>query len=419
VAELAAKKSGWITGIAGSGSSEMAELLRLVVHNYRCLRDVDFSARSINVLFGPNGVGKSTFLDALWFIRDCAMRGTAEAASSRHHGIGALADNTEPGDDRIEIGIETRTATYRVSFGYSSGRIEPFVGERLVSKDRQIDLVNRLVGSDQAAFYHEQFQQMVTLKLRDPEKLAFSNFLLFYQPEEEAIELDALLKSLHLYSSRAINLFQLRRLGSESSVHTYPWDRWQNLWSALRNLNDRRAVDDRFETIIRYMRQAFPQSFKDLVLEPLGADRVGGSFVEHGRRQPIQASGVSDGHLQLLGLLTALFGDMRDRSSLLLFDEPETSLHPHALAVFAQAVCEAAHAWNRQVFLATHSPVLISQFEPADVVVAEPGADRSTELRRVSEIDELQEIVDQYSLGSLYMAEQVGQQSLPQFSSTS
>lgn len=129
---------------------------------------------------------------------------------------------------------------------------------------------------------------------------------------------------------------------------------------------------------------------------------------------PIQASGVSDGHLQFLGLLTALFGDMRDRPSLLLFDEPETSLHPHALAVFAQAVCEAATKWRRQVFLATHSPVLISQFQPEDVVVAEAGQDRSTTLRRVSEIKGLQDVIQQYSVGSLYMAEEVGQQSIPQ-----
>jgi predicted ATPase len=383
-----------------------------MVHNYRCLRDVDFRTTGINVVFGPNGVGKTTFLDALWFVKECASRGTAEAASSRHHGIGALTDNAEPGE-RIDIEIETGAAVYRVSYGYSSGRIEPFVGERFFSKSRGIELVNRAVGSDQAAFYHENLRQVLSLKLRDPEKLALSNFLLFSDPKEEAIELDSLLKSLHFYSSRAVNLHQLRRLGSESGVHTYPFDRWQNLWSALRNLNDRRALDNRFETIISYMRKAFPHSFKDLVFEPLGSDRVGGSFVEEGRLRPIQASGVSDGDLQLLGLLTALFGDTHERSSLLLFDEPETSLHPHALAVFAEAVYEATQQWRRQVFLATHSPVLISQFQPADVVVAEVGEDRATTMRRVPEIADLRDLLQQYSIGSLYMAEQIGQQSAP------
>ncbi len=209
----------------------MPELVRLVVHNYRCLRDIDFAASNINVLFGPNGVGKSTFLDALWFVRECASRGPAEAASSRQHGIGLLRENAEPGDERIHIGFGTRSADYQITFGYSSGRIEPFVGERLLSKTRKIALVNRITGSDKAELYHEQMQQTLPIKLRDPEKLALSNYLLFSEPGDDALEVNRLLKSLHFYSSRAVNLFQLRVLGSESGVHTYPWERWQNLWS--------------------------------------------------------------------------------------------------------------------------------------------------------------------------------------------
>jgi predicted ATPase len=388
-------------------------LQRLVIHNYRCLRDIDFRANALNIVFGPNGVGKTTFLDALSFIRECAWRGAAEAAAERHHGIGLLTDNFEPGDERIDIGIGTPLADYAVRFGYSAGRIEPFVGERLVSKTRNLVLINRSVGSDQAELYHEQLQQVDTIKLPDAERLALSNFLLYSTPEPEALEVNGLLKSLHFYSSRSVNLFQLRKNGSESSVHTYPFERWQNLWSALRNLQGRRAVDNRYDTIIRYMRSAFPESFKDLVLEPLGAEKVGASFVEIGRRAPIQASGVSDGHLQLLGLLTALFGDTQNRSSILIFDEPETSLHPHAIAVFAQAVHEAAAEWDRQVFAATHSPILLSQFDPSEVVLAEMDAHRFTTMRRTSEIDEIRELLDRYPLGSLYSAEALGGQRTP------
>jgi predicted ATPase len=388
----------------------MGDLRRLVIRNYRCLQDVDFPANDLNVLFGPNGVGKTTFLDALYFVRECASRGSAEAASDRHHGIGLLTDSLEPGDERIDIGIETESATYQVTFGYSSGRIEPFVGENLLSKTRNLELISRSVGSDQAGLFHEGFKQTHTIKLPDPERLALNNFMLYSPPESEAVEISGLLKSLHFYSSRSVNFFQLRKLGSESGVHTYPFDRWQNLWSALRNLQGRRAVDDRYETIIRYMRLAFPGSFKDILLEPLGTERVGASFIETGRRAPIQASGVSDGHLQLLGLLTALFGDTPNRSSILLFDEPETSLHPHAIAILARAIREAAEAWSRQVFVATHSPVLLSQFHPSDVVLATMESDRFTTLRRVSEVNELDDLLQHYAIGSLYMTEAVGRQ---------
>ncbi|HEY2341375.1 MAG TPA: AAA family ATPase [Chthoniobacteraceae bacterium] len=387
------------------------KLLSIKVRNYRCLRDLVVATGSINVLFGPNGVGKSTFLDALWFVRDCAIRGTDEAASTRHHGIGVLWDGADP-DDRIEIALETGDAEYSISFGFSSGRIEPFVGERFRSKTRNLTLFERAIGSAEADFYHENLKQITRVKLPGPEKPAFSNYLLFTDPAPETSGFDEILHAIHLYASRSANFFQLRRLGSESTPHTFLYDRWQNLWSALRNLHGRRALDERFETILGFMRKGFPGAFRDLVFDQFGPDRVYASFVEENRRQPIAASGVSDGHLQLLGLLTALFGMLPYRATATaIFDEPETSLHPHAISVFAEAVKLAAEKWGRQIFIATHSPVLMSQFSIDDTIIFEHDPQRSTVSRRPADLLDLKDFLDHYSLGSLFMAEEVAPQS--------
>ncbi len=387
------------------------QLQSLRIQNFRCLHDVTVPTRGINVLFGPNGIGKTSFLDALWFVRDCALRGTDQAASDRHHGIGVLWDGAAP-EDRIIITLETTTGEYTVSFGYSSGRIEPFVGERFRSKIRPETLVERAIGSDTAGYFHEQLRHVVQLKMREPEKLAFSNYLLLCEPSRETLELDEVLRSVRFYSSRAVDLSRLRKLGSESNQQTFLFDRWQNLWSALRNLHDRRVLDDRYDTILGFLRQAFPGSFKDLLFEQIGADRVTASFLESNRRRPIPASGVSDGHLQFLGLLLALFGDSPGRYNLALFDEPEISLHPHAVHVFAEAVKLAATKFGRQVFLATHSPVLISQFAEADVLVFAAGVERETRVAALSDLPQHRDLLDQYPLGSLYMAEEIGRQSL-------
>jgi predicted ATPase len=94
-----------------------------------------------------------------------------------------------------------------------------------------------------------------------------------------------------------------------------------------------------------------------------------------------------------------------------LCDEPELSLHPRALSVFARAVNEAA-SWSRQVLIATHSPVLLSQFDLTETL-ATSLRDGRTEVKRLSEMPELKDLLQEYSTGSLYIAELVGAQGNP------
>jgi predicted ATPase len=109
--------------------------------------------------------------------------------------------------------------------------------------------------------------------------------------------------------------------------------------------------------------------------------------------------------------LTTLFSENPKRYSLILLDEPEISLHPWALAVFAKAVKLAAEEWNRQIFMATHSPVLISQFKTNDIMTIEIDESGQTVMERVSEIEGIQDLLEDYATGSLYMAEAIAPQS--------
>ncbi len=381
------------------------------IRRYRALEDVTLELRPINVLFGQNAAGKSSFLDAIWFLRDCAIRGVDEAAGYRDHGIGLLWDEEEPADS-FSIELETANARYEARFGLTAGRIDPYAGENLLSKQNGRTLIRRLPGQTETDFYHQELEQEVSVELREPTKMALTRYLdLEGNTAPEALESDRLLRYLHFHDSRGLDFYGLRRRGSESSYKVRLWDRATNLWSVLRNLHDRRSMDDRFDAVVDFMRKAFPK-FKDLLVEQTGASVVIGHFVEKGRRQSIQASGVSDGFLQLLVVLTSLFSEGRDRPSLIMLDEPEVSLHPHAIAVLARAIEEATENWQRQVIVATHSPVLMSQFEPENVVVVEPGERGEAIFRRVSEIEEIADLLDEYALGSLYMAEAVGAQGL-------
>jgi predicted ATPase len=247
--------------------------------------------------------------------------------------------------------------------------------------------------------------------LREPEKLALTRYLDLEKksPPKEATEIDDTLRYVRSYQGRALNLYLLTRRGSESSYHTWLWPHGQNLWSVLRNIHGQRAADDRYDTIIELMRKSFPQ-FKDLLFEQIGPGAVIGSFLEKGRRHPIKASGVSDGHLQMLLLLTALFSEGRELSSIILLDEPDISLHPHALAILAKAIKIAAYDWGKQVFIATHSPVLMSQFDVENIFAVSLGEHGQTVMRRVDEMPEIKDLLEDYAVGSLYMAQAIAPQ---------
>ena len=315
------------------------------------------------------------------------------------------------GDQRVSIELQTDTVRYTLEFDLASGRIDPLPGEQLTNLSTNEVRIARDAGSESARLYNSHLQQSALYELRDPEKLTLNLYLGFNPVDEPASSLDRLLHYVRLYHSRSFFLHRLKTQGSESSPEVRLWDRGDNAWSVLRNLHDRKNRDDRFTTILKFMREAFPD-LEDIVLEQTGPNSVYASFDETGRSRPILASGISDGHLQLLLILVALFSEGRAREALILLDEPEASLHPWALVVLAKAIRAAGAEWNKQVLVATHSPVLISQFDPEEIIAAETE-DGRTRLRRVSEMDGIQDLLDEYASGSLYMSETIGAQSPP------
>ena len=163
----------------------MNGLTQLRVKNYRSLADISLDIQPVNVIFGPNGAGKSTLLDTVYFFRDCAIRGVELASSERSHGIGILWDGAED-DARISLAVATDNVDYELTFGLSSGRIEPFVGEMLRSKKIDQALIDRKVGTEKASLYETKIKQHVTITLREPEKLSLGIFLDFNRGDSEA-----------------------------------------------------------------------------------------------------------------------------------------------------------------------------------------------------------------------------------------
>ena len=388
------------------------QLTRLNIQNFRSLADVSVELHPINILFGPNGSGKSTLLEALQLVGDCVSRDVEEAARARHNGFSMLRQEVDEWEG-ILITVETEFAKYALRLGFSLGQMQLYAGELLYSKGTDVPLINRRTGSDEADFYYREGNPPVRTRLTFPEKLALMQYIQggALLPGE-VFDLRNLFDPVHFYHSHYIDLSQLKHRGSESGTEISLRKDGGNLWSVLRNIHDISAIDSRYATIISFMRKSFP-NFKGLVFVPTGLNAVYANFSEKGPPGPIPVLGVSEGQLQMLIHLTALFSEAKERNSLIIFDEPETSLHPYAISVFAEAVKQATKEWNRQVFIATHSPVLISQFDPEDLLATGLDESGQTVLTRVSEMEDIKDLLENYATGSLYMAEAIAPQSGP------
>ncbi|MCW5757182.1 MAG: AAA family ATPase [Phycisphaeraceae bacterium] len=106
---------------------------------------------------------------------------------------------------------------------------------------------------------------------------------------------------------------------------------------------------------------------------------------------------LSDGTIRFICLATALL--QPSPPSTIVIDEPELGLHPEALAILAGLLRSAST--RTQIIAATQSPLLLSEFEP-DQVITVDQVDGASQFRRL-DAEALETWLDEFSLGELWL----------------
>jgi predicted ATPase len=121
--------------------------------------------------------------------------------------------------------------------------------------------------------------------------------------------------------------------------------------------------------------------------------------------RPWPAEDVSDGTIQTLGLLVAIFDP---RTELAVIEEPENSVHPWAIRNLVQAARTAAE--KKQIFFTTHSPILIDRLKPEELwVVQRPRGE--TEIDPVLKLDP--SLASSWGQGKFTLSEYLDSGALP------
>ena len=162
---------------------------------------------------------------------------------------------------------------------------------------------------------------------------------------------------------------------------------------------------DSYALIRRTVQQVAP-FFDDFQLEPLALnpEDIKLEWRHKGSDEYFNAADLSDGTLRFIALATLLLQPIELRPSLILIDEPELGLHPAAIEILAALIRRASV--DTQVIVATQSTLLLDQFDPEDVLVAE-RVNGGTQLKRLNSED-LRSWLEDYSLGQLWEKNELG-----------
>lgn len=330
-------------------TSPLSIITEVNLQNWRNLKDVQIGLRPANYLIGPNAAGKSNFLDAIYFCRDCATIGIEQAVRNRG-GMREIRSLHSHRHNEVAIGLTFRSRNDRAWSYFLSitGKDEVEVVAETASCDGDL-LLNRgrNTSNDREAAGQTFLQQMGMNKDFRP----ITNFLRSVAYLHPVPQL-------------------MRHAGKATMVSDDPYG--SDLIERIASVPSKRR-DVRLARISESLKEAIPGLRGIEVQEDArdGRHNLSFRFANWRPRGTYQdESSMSDGTLRLVGLLWAL----QEKGGPLLLEEPEQSLHPELVMRLPLLFARMQREFSRQLVISTHSPYMFCNgVEPDEVLVFRPS----------------------------------------------
>jgi energy-coupling factor transporter ATP-binding protein EcfA2 len=168
-------------------------------------------------------------------------------------------------------------------------------------------------------------------------------------------------------------------------------------WLALRLSG---TDPDRFASWVDHVRTALPHITAIDVIER-EEDHYAYFSVECNGGYRVTSSGLSDGTLRILALTLLPYLDADVMPEILVTEEPETGIHPRAIETVVDSLSSLPET---QVWISTHSPVVLAHTELADVLAARLGRDGAVSVIPGDEHPRLRDWQGSLDIGTLFAA---------------
>src|SRR5579859_5666459 len=359
----------------------MAYLDYITAKGFKSIRELELTLRSLNVLIGANGSGKSNLLGFFRLLNAIADRRLQSYTGAN------IADSFlffgQKVTPRLELGLQFRANPEHKDLlnGYGAILI-PSRANELIFEEEKVSFWDRA-----------RYQSPMTWLLGNghAETKLYGQF----STNIPKYVLQGLLswKIYHFHDTSSSAKVKLP--GNIADGETLRPDA-SNLAAFLYALREQKRPY--YNRIISTVQMVIP-FFDDFILRPYPSNKT---MIELGWRHRgsdayFSADALSDGSLRFMCLATLLL--QPELPSLILLDEPELGLHPHAITLLASMLQSAAN--HTQVLVATESVTLVNQFAFEDVLVAERIGNESV-FRWLDSDESLAAWLEDYSVGDLW-----------------
>jgi predicted ATPase len=164
----------------------------------------------------------------------------------------------------------------------------------------------------------------------------------------------------------------------------------------------RETSHERFVAVEDALRAAFP-GFESLSFPVVAAGMIAMTWKDKSFRNPFHMSELSEGTLRFLWLASLL--QSPSLSTITMIDEPEVSLHPELLALLADLMREASN--RTQIIVATHSDRLVRFLEPKEIMVMDIEEDGASSMSWADSLD-IEAWLAEYSLDEAWQMGVIG-----------
>jgi len=355
-------------------------LTTLAISNYRSLRQVVVPLQELNVITGANGTGKSNLYRALRLLADVAQ-GRVISSIAREGGLQStlwagpetIARSVRQGEFPVEgtrrkeqihlrLGFASDEYNYAIDMGLpkqpknssSAFKRDPHIKRECIWHGGQLRPSTLLVDRDGPLIKvrsEDDGWHIATQNLSP-----FESMMSYLSDPRSAPEMLALRESI-----RGWRFYDHFRTDAQSPVRSPQIGTWtpilgddgSDLAAAIQTLLE---IGDG-ELLDAAVSDAFPGS--KIFVTPEDSGRFAVLMSQHGLLRPLAAAELSDGTLRYLLWIAALL--TARPPTLMVLNEPETSLHPDLLPALARLIAKAAE--RTQVVVVTHSGRLISSLE--------------------------------------------------------